>query len=100
MPITVFRADNKLCKNTKKKRNGTKVFVFSPEYFLALKFEALNAQGGNNLHQCHDLEDNVNILNNCSDILENISAYWKIRILQKGMKVLYLLVREMKAATS
>lgn len=54
--------------------DGTDVFVFSPEYYLAAKFEAHNARGGNDLRQSHDFEDIIYILDNCSDILNNISA--------------------------
>lgn len=61
-------------KIQKKLRDGTKVFVFPPEYYLATKFEAHNARGGNDLRQSHDFEDIIYILDNCSDILDNISA--------------------------
>jgi len=54
--------------------NGTKVFVFPPEYYLAAKFEAHNSRGGNDLRQSHDFEDIIYILDNCTDILENICA--------------------------
>ncbi|HUW07816.1 MAG TPA: hypothetical protein VMW01_16335 [Williamwhitmania sp.] len=54
--------------------DGTEVFVFPPEYYLAAKFEAHNARGGNDLRQSHDFEDIIYILDNCSDILDNISA--------------------------
>jgi len=54
--------------------NGTEVFVFPPEYYLAAKFEAHNSRGGNDLRQSHDFEDIIYILDNCPDILENISG--------------------------
>jgi hypothetical protein len=54
--------------------DGTDVFVFPPEYYLAAKFEAHNARGGNDLRQSHDFEDIIYILDNCSDIVDNISA--------------------------
>lgn len=54
--------------------DGTEVFVFPPEYYLAAKFEAHNSRGGNDLRQSHDFEDIIYILNNCSNILDNISA--------------------------
>lgn len=53
--------------------DGTNVFVFPPEYYLAAKFEAHNARGGNDLRQSHDFEDIIYILDNCTEILENIS---------------------------
>ncbi len=52
--------------------DGTEVFVFPPEYYLAAKFEAHNARGGNDLRQSHDFEDIIYILDNCSYILDNI----------------------------
>lgn len=54
--------------------DGTIVFVFPPEYYLAAKFEAHNSRGGNDLRQSHDFEDIIYILDNCTDILDNISA--------------------------
>ena len=52
----------------------TKIFVFPPEYYLAAKFEAHNSRGENDLRQSHDFEDIIYILDNCSNILDNISA--------------------------
>ena len=52
--------------------DGTDVFVFPPEYYLAAKFEAHKGRGGNDLRQSHDFEDIIYILDNCPDILENI----------------------------
>lgn len=54
--------------------DGTEVFVFPPEYYLASKFEAHKGRGGNDLRQSHDFEDIIYILDNCPDILENISG--------------------------
>ena len=54
--------------------DGTDVFVFPPEYYLAAKFEAHNSRGGNDLRQSHDFEDIIYILDNCSDILNAISG--------------------------
>lgn len=52
--------------------NGTEIFVFSPEYYLASKFEAHNDRGGNDLRQSHDFEDIIYILDTCTSILEDI----------------------------
>jgi len=52
--------------------NGTEIFVFPPEYYLASKFEAHNDRGGNDLRQSHDFEDIIYILDNCTSILEDI----------------------------
>lgn len=54
--------------------NGTEVFVFPPEYYLATKIEAHKGRGGNDLRQSHDFEDVIFILNNCPDILVYISS--------------------------
>ena len=54
--------------------DGTDVFVFPPEYYLAAKFEAHKGRGGNDLRQSHDFEDIIYILDNCPNILENISC--------------------------
>jgi hypothetical protein len=61
--------DNKISKTLP---NGTEIFVFPPEYYLAAKFEAHNDRGGNDLRQSHDFEDIIYILDNCTDILEVI----------------------------
>lgn len=61
--------DNKIQKMLP---DGTEIFVFPPEYYLAAKFEAHNARGGNDLRQSHDFEDIIYILDNCSDIVANI----------------------------
>ncbi len=52
--------------------DGTVVFVFPPEYYLAAKFEAHKGRGGIDLRQSHDFEDIIYILDNCLNILENI----------------------------
>jgi len=54
--------------------DGTDVFVFPPEYYLASKFEAHKGRGGNDLRQSHDFEDIIYILDNCTDILDNING--------------------------
>lgn len=53
--------------------DGTEIFVFSPEYYLATKFEAHKSRGGKDLRQSHDFEDIIYILDNCPDLLENIN---------------------------
>jgi len=42
--------------------DDTEIFVFSPEYYLAAKFEAHNDRGGEDLRQSHDFEDVIYIL--------------------------------------
>lgn len=62
--------ENKISKTLP---NGTEVFVFPPEYYIAAKFEAHKGRGGNDLRQSHDFEDIIYILDNCSELLDNIS---------------------------
>ncbi len=58
---------------TKSLPDGAEIFVFSPEYYLAAKFEAHKSRGGNDLRQSHDFEDIIYILDNCEDLSEIIS---------------------------
>jgi len=55
-------------KTQKTLSDKTKIFVFSPEYFLASKFEAYKGRGGNGLRQSHDYEDIVFLLDNSPDL--------------------------------
>lgn len=52
--------------------DGSEIFVFRPEYYLAAKFEAHNDRGGDDLRQSQDFEDIIYILDNCTTILEDI----------------------------
>jgi predicted nucleotidyltransferase len=52
--------------------NGNEIFMFSPEYYVASKFEAHNDRGGDDLRQSRDFEDIIYILDNCTSILEDI----------------------------
>jgi predicted nucleotidyltransferase len=61
--------DNKISKTLP---DGTEIYVFPPEYYLASKFDAHHDRGGNDLRQSHDFEDIIHVLDNCIDILENI----------------------------
>ena len=61
--------ENKIIKTL---LDGTKIFVFPPEYYLAAKFEAHNDRGGNDLRQSHDFEDIIYIFENCPTILDDI----------------------------
>lgn len=59
-------------KITKVLPDGTEIYVFPPEYYLAAKLEAHESRGGDDLRQSHDFEDIIYILDNCTDLLENI----------------------------
>lgn len=65
--------------------DGTEIFVFPPEYYVATKLEAHKSRGGNDLRQSHDFEDIIYILDNCPNLLKDIAnanasvkAYLKI----------------------
>jgi hypothetical protein len=62
--------ENKISKTLP---DGIEIFVFPPEYYLAAKIEAHNGRGGNDLRQSHDFEDIIYILDNCSELLKNIT---------------------------
>jgi hypothetical protein len=61
--------ENKISKSL---TDGSEIFVFRPEYYLAAKFEAHNNRGGDDLRQSQDFEDIIYILENCTTILENV----------------------------
>lgn len=63
--------ENKISKTLP---DGNNIYVFRPEYYLASKFEAHHDRGGNDLRQSHDFEDIIYILDNCTDILDNINS--------------------------
>ena len=54
--------ENKIIKTLP---DGTEIFVFPPEYYLAVKFEAYKGRGGNDIRQSQDFEDIIYILDNC-----------------------------------
>ena len=58
---------------TKILSEGTEIFIFTPSYYLAAKFEAHKSRGGDDLRQSHDFEDIIYILDNCTDIVKNIT---------------------------
>lgn len=62
--------ENKIAKTL---TDGTQIFVFSPEYYLAAKFEAHKNRGGKDLRQSHDFEDIIYILDNCQEIIETVA---------------------------
>lgn len=73
--------ENKISKTLP---DGTEIFVFPAEYYLAAKIEAHKGRGGSDLRQSHDFEDIIYILDNCSELLkslananESVKAYLK-----------------------
>ncbi len=65
----VLGIENKIRKTLS---NGSEIFVFPINYYLASKFEAHQSRGGNDLRQSHDFEDIVYVLDNSKDILISI----------------------------
>jgi hypothetical protein len=71
--------------------DGAKIFVFSPEYFLATKFEALKNRGSADLRQSHDFEDIIYVLDNNPQIpqtIKNAGTGVKKYLFQKFREIL------------
>lgn len=60
-------------KVTKRLPDGSDIFIFPVPYYLGAKFEAMLSRGGNDLRTSHDFEDIIYILDNTTDIAEQIS---------------------------
>jgi len=78
-------------KTQKTLSDKTKIFVFSPEYFLASKFEAYKGRGGNDLRQSHDFEDIVFLLDNSPDlkqIIKNSASDVKLYLKEECLNLL------------
>lgn len=52
--------------------DGSEIYVFPAPYYLGAKFEALLSRGGSDLRTSHDFEDIIYILDNTTDIAEQI----------------------------
>lgn len=52
---------------------NTEIFVFPTPYYLGTKFEAVLSRGGGDLRISHDFEDIIYILDNVTNIVEQIS---------------------------
>ncbi len=52
--------------------NGKEIFLLSPVYYLASKMEALKDRGRSDLRQSHDFEDIIYLLDNHSEIIEQM----------------------------
>ncbi|MFC4675364.1 hypothetical protein [Dysgonomonas termitidis] len=52
--------------------DGTSIFIFPVEYYIATKFEALNSRGGTDIRSSHDWEDIVYVMTNCPAMLSRI----------------------------
>jgi len=54
--------------------DGTKIYILSPEYYIATKFEAHRNRGGDDLRTSHDFEDIIYILDNNDSITDIIKT--------------------------
>jgi hypothetical protein len=54
--------------------DGTSIYIFSVEYYVASKFEALNSRGGSDIRGSHDWEDIVYIMTNCGQLASSINT--------------------------
>jgi len=72
--------------------DGSFIYVFSVEYFLAAKFEALIGRGGKDLRLSHDFEDIVYVLDNCLEIEEIISISEDYELLNYFKEVFGMLI--------
>ena len=54
-------------------QNDTEIFIFPAPYYLGTKFEAVLSRGGDDLRTSHDFEDIIYILDNVTNIVEQIS---------------------------
>lgn len=71
--------------------DGGEIFVFSPEHFLAAKFEALKNRGFAYLRQSHDFEDIIYILDNnpqLPQIIKNAGTEVKSYLIRKFRGIL------------
>ena len=50
------------------------IFTFTPVYYLASKFEAMNSRGGHDLRISHDFEDIIYVMDNCTNLFEVLNA--------------------------
>ena len=53
-------------------QNDTEIFIFPTPYYLGTKFEAVLSRGGDDLRTSHDFEDIIYILDNVTNIVEQI----------------------------
>ncbi|MFI3262740.1 MAG: hypothetical protein R3Y26_07510 [Rikenellaceae bacterium] len=54
--------------------DGTNIYIFTAPYYLGAKFEAVISRGGTDLRISHDFEDIIYVLDNTTNIIEQISS--------------------------
>lgn len=54
--------------------DGTNIYILSPEYYLATKFEAHRDRGGDDLRTSHDFEDIIYVLDNNDNVTDIVKS--------------------------
>jgi hypothetical protein len=62
--------------------DGSYIYILSPEYYLATKFEAHRGRGGDDLRTSHDFEDIIYIFDNNDNISEIIRVCANVELKQ------------------
>jgi hypothetical protein len=62
--------------------DGAHIYILSPEYYLATKFEAHRDRGGDDLRTSHDFEDIIYVLDNNDNMTEVIKGCTNIELKQ------------------
>lgn len=60
--------------------DGTNIYILSPEYYLATKFEAHQDRGGDNLRTSHDFEDIIYVLDNNGSVTDIVESCTNIEL--------------------
>lgn len=72
--------------------DGNTIYILSPEYYLATKFEAHRDRGGDDLRTSHDFEDIIYVLDNNDSIANMIKGCPNIELRQYLMEQCALLL--------
>ena len=70
----------------------TNIYILSPEYYLATKFEAHRDRGGDDLRTSHDFEDIIYIIDNNDDVCEIVRECANIELKQYLVEQCTLLI--------
>lgn len=60
--------------------DDTHIYILSPEYYLATKFEAHRGRGGEDLRTSHDFEDIIYVLDNNDSITDVVNSCTNIEL--------------------
>ncbi|MDL2212797.1 nucleotidyl transferase AbiEii/AbiGii toxin family protein [Bacteroides sp. OttesenSCG-928-E20] len=62
--------------------DSTNIYILSPEYYLATKFEAHQSRGGDDLRTSHDFEDIIYVLDNNDNVVDLVKNCINIKLRQ------------------